>query len=150
MKLKTIQWTSRSATVLILLLAALLAVLVLVCSGRGILSAHYNVMTTAGRIAYLAALGWEADPKTEQAQEVVIPRVFSGVFADYNKLQRQQGFDLSTYAGMDCTTYTYRIMNYPGTGDTVLAQLYIYKNRVVAGDIHSTALDGFMHGIFME
>ena len=51
---------------------------------------------------------------------------------------------------MDCTTYTYRIMNYPGTGDTVLAQLYIYKNRVVAGDIHSTALDGFMHGIFME
>lgn len=150
MKLKTIQWTPKRAAVLILLLAVLLAVLVLVSSGNGILSAHYNVTTLEGRISYLAALGWEADPQTEQAQEVVIPRIFSGVFADYNKLQKQQGFDLSTYAGMDCTVYSYRVTNYAGTDDTVLAQLYIYKNRVIAGDIHSTAMDGFMHGIFME
>lgn len=150
MKLKKFQWTRKRAAALILLLAVLLAVLVLLCNGNGILSAHYNVTTTAGRIAYLAELGWDADPQTEEAQDIVIPRIFSGVFADYNKLQRQQGFDLSTYAGMDCTTYTYRITNYAGTNDTVLAQLYIYKNRVIAGDIHSTALDGFMHGIFME
>ena len=150
MKLKSFHWTRRTVVFALIGLAMLLALAVIWRSNDGVLSAHYNVTTTAGRIAYLAALGWEADPQTEQAQEVVIPRVFSGVFADYNKLQRQQGFDLSTYAGMDCTTYTYRIMNYPGTGDTVLAQLYIYKNRVVAGDIHSTALDGFMHGIFME
>ena len=150
MKLKSFHWTRRTVVFALIGLAVLLALAVIWRSNDGVLSAHYNVTTTAGRIAYLAALGWEADPQTEQAQEVVIPRVFSGVFADYNKLQRQQGFDLSTYAGMDCTTYTYRIMNYPGTDDTVLAQLYIYKNRVVAGDIHSTALDGFMHGIFME
>lgn len=150
MKFKTIPLTPKRAAVLILLLAVLLAALVLISSGSGILSAHYNVTTTEGRISYLAALGWEADPQTEQAQEVVIPRIFSGVFADYNKLQKQQGFDLSTYAGLDCTVYTYRVTNYAGTDDTVLAQLYIYKNRVIAGDIHSTALDGFMHGIFME
>ena len=64
---------------------------------------HYNVTTTDGRITYLRALGWEADPATETAQEIVIPRVFDGVFGDYNALQKQQGFDLSTYAGETCS-----------------------------------------------
>ena len=93
------------------------------------------------------ALGWEADPVTETAQEIVIPRVFSGVFSDYNALQKQQGFDLSTYAGETCTAYTYRVTNYEGSTDTVLAQLFVYRNRVIGGDIHATAMDGFMHGL---
>lgn len=150
MKIKMFPLTRKRAVALILLLAVLLAALVLLCSGRGVLSAHYNVAATDGRIAYLAALGWEADPQTEQAQEVVIPRIFSGVFADYNKLQLQQGFDLSPYAGMDCTAYTYQITNYAGSDDVVLAQLYVYRNRIIAGDVHSTAMDGFMHGIILE
>jgi len=65
----------------------------------------------------------------------VIPRVFSGVFSDYNALQKQQGFDLSTYAGETCTAYTYRVTNYEGSTDTVLAQLFVYRNRVIGGDI---------------
>lgn len=148
--MQRLRLTPRRAAAIILLTAVALAALVLVCSGKGILSAHYNVTATEGRVAYLAALGWEVDAQSEQAQDVVLPRVFDGVFADYNQLQRAQGFDLSAYAGLDCTVYSYRVTNYTGCDDTVLAQLYIYKNRVVAGDIHSTALDGFMHGIVKE
>ena len=128
-------------------IAVLLALAVIWRSNGGVLSAHYNVTTTDGRIAYLQALGWEADPVTETAQEIVIPRVFSGVFSDYNALQKQQGFDLSTYAGETCTAYTYRVTNYEGSTDTVLAQLFVYRNRVIGGDIHATAMDGFMHGL---
>lgn len=109
--------------------------------------AHYNVTTTEGRIAYLRALGWDADPATETAQEIVLPRTFDGVFGDYNALQKQQGFDLSIYAGETCSVYTYRVMNYAGTSGTVLAQLFVYRNRVIGGDIHATAMDGFMHGL---
>ena len=43
--------------------------------------------------------------------------------------------------------YTYRVTNYAGTSDTVLAQLFVYRNRVIGGDIHATAMDGFMHGL---
>ena len=53
----------------------------------------------------------------------------------------------ATYAGETCTAYTYRVMNYEGSTDTVLAQLFVYRNRVIGGDIHATAMDGFMHGL---
>ena len=146
MKLKSFHWTRRTVVYALIGLAVLLALAVIWRSNGGVLSAHYNVTTTDGRIAYLQALGWEADPATETAQEIVIPRVFSGVFSNYNALQKQQGFDLSTYAGETCTAYTYRVTNYEGSTDTVLAQLFVYRNRVIGGDIHATAMDGFMHG----
>ena len=133
--------------VLVVVLAVVLTLLVIWRSNDGVLSAHYNVTTTEGRITYLRALGWEADPATETAQEIVLPRTFDGVFGDYNALQKQQGFDLSIYAGETCSVYTYRVMNYAGTSDTVLAQLFVYRNRVIGGDIHATAMDGFMHGL---
>lgn len=147
MKLKSFHWTRRTVVFALIGLAVLLALAVIWRSNDGVLSAHYNVTTTDGRIAYLQALGWEADPATETTQEIVIPRVFNGVFGDYNALQKQQGFDLSTYAGETCTVYTYRVTNYEGSTDTVLAQLFVYRNRVIGGDIHATAMDGFMHGL---
>ena len=107
MKLKSFHWTRRTVVFALIGLAVLLALAVIWRSNDGVLSAHYNVTTTDGRIAYLQALGWEADPATETTQEIVIPRVFNGVFGDYNALQKQQGFDLSTYAGETCTAYTY-------------------------------------------
>ena len=147
MKIKSLHWTRRTVVFALIGLAVLLALAVIWRSNDGVLSAHYNVTTTDGRIAYLQALGWAADPATETMQEIVIPRVFSGVFSDYNTLQKQQGFDLSIYAGETCSVYTYRVMNYAGTSDTVLAQLFVYRNRVIGGDIHATAMDGFMHGL---
>ena len=108
-------------------------------------SFHWTRRTVVYALIGLAVL--LADPATETAQEIVIPRVFNGVFGDYNALQKQQGFDLSTYAGETCTAYTYRVTNYEGSTDTVLAQLFVYRNRVIGGDIHATAMDGFMHGL---
>lgn len=138
--------TKKRAALFLVLSAVVLSALVIAHSSGGVLSMHYNVGTTAGRVDYLAANGWEADSATEASQDVVLPRTMEGVFADYNALQLQQGFDLSPYGGLCCTVYTYRLTNY-ASADTVCATLYIYKNRVIAGDVHSTALDGFMHGI---
>ncbi len=67
--------------------------------------------------------------------------------AEYNALQLQQGFDLRRYGGLICSMYTYRVLNYPSGDENVLAALFVYRNRVIGGDIHSTALDGFMHGL---
>ncbi len=138
--------TPQRAAMAILLIAVLLAVLVMLLSRGGVLSAHYNVTTRQGRADYLAAQGWTVDPETETAQEITLPRSFTGVLQEYNELQLQQGFDLRPYGGLGCTVYSYIVTDYDSP-DTVLATIYLYKNRIIAGDIHSTAMDGFMHGI---
>ena len=43
--------------------------------------------------------------------------------------------------------YTYQITNYPNSSDQVVADIVVYRNRIIAGDVQSTALDGFMHGL---
>ena len=46
-------------------------------------------------------------------------------------------------------SYTYEITNYP-TGETgILANLLIYKNTVIGGEVLSPQLDGFLHGLAM-
>ena len=67
MKLKSFHWTRRTVVYALIGQAVLLALAVIWRSNGGVLSAHYNVTTTDGRIAYLQALGWEADPATETA-----------------------------------------------------------------------------------
>ena len=103
--------------------------------------------TYSDRANYAKTLGYSISADSETVQNIVIPAVFGSVYENYNALQKQQGFDLSTYAGETCTAYTYRVTNYEGSADTVLAQLFVYRNRVIGGDIHATAMDGFMHGL---
>lgn len=128
---------------------ALLTVLLIVGSSVGgvkLLMAD-RASTAEKRVAFLAECGWQVDLSSEQAQEILIPEHFSSVYDQYNQLQLQQGYDLSDYAGRSCTMYTYTVTNYPDKGQTVLADLYIYKNQVIGGDVHSTNLDGFMIGL---
>ena len=100
-----------------------------------------------GRVAYLARYGWEVETPALSEAKVVIPRTFSAVFEEYNALQKEQGFDLSRYCGTEVTMYSYRVTNEIYNGDEVLAVLYIQNGEVVGGDVHSTALDGFMVGV---
>lgn len=95
---------------------------------------------------YLASLGWQVETPAISEESVLIPKTFSEVFEKYNALQLEQGFDLSKYAGQELKLYTYKVTNHEST-DTVLAELYVYKGRVVGGDIHSSSLDGFMCGL---
>lgn len=135
--------TRRGAVFIILACAVILAVIVLLCSepeGSGLDS-------TEARVKYLAGLGWEVDAGSETARTVTLPDEVSGVIAQYNALQKQQGFDLEPYAGKEIESYTYELMNYPNGEESVVAQLFVYKGRAIAGDIHSSALGGFMHSI---
>ncbi len=134
---------------IVLCVLAFIAVLLLVGTAAGgvKLLAKDVASTTEKRTAFLAECGWEVDPASEQAQEILIPEHFSPVYESYNDLQRQQGYDLSKFCGRTCTLYTYTVTNYQDKEQTVLADLYIYKNQVVGGDVHSTNLNGFMVGL---
>ena len=42
--------------------------------------------------------------------------------------------------------YTYEVTNYEGAEGTVYANILVYRNRVIGGDICSADVTGFIHG----
>ena len=105
-----------------------------------------SVKSEKARVAYLADCGWKVESPALKEENVLIPTSFSPVFEEYNALQKQQGFDLSRYSGKEVKLYTYRVLD-SKLGDNVLAMLYVCSGSVIGGDVHSTALDGFMCGL---
>ncbi|MCI8478612.1 MAG: DUF4830 domain-containing protein [Oscillospiraceae bacterium] len=101
------------------------------------------------RVAYLEQYGWQVIPEPVSVEELIIPEEFDETYSQYLELQNSQGFDLSQLKGKRVKRYTYEITNYP-TGETgVLAGLLIYRNAVVGGDVLSSDLGGFIHGLEM-
>lgn len=145
----TLKWNKKTAVLLVAAVAVLLAVIVLIAALGGSdapKDTACDMNTCEGRVAYLSQLGWEVDAGSETEQDIVIPREFSPVYTKYNELQISQGFDLSDYCGMDAKLYTYDVVNYPD-GVQALAQMIVCSGQLIGGDIHSTALNGFMHGL---
>ena len=90
--------------------------------------------------------GWEDEKNHIDEETVVISRKFADVYAKYNEIQKAQGFDLSEYGGMEAVRYTYKVLNYPGEKD-VVADIIVFRGSVIAGDVQSITLDGFMQGL---
>ena len=149
----TARLNKKKLLICILILAAIAAVvLVLTGSGRKAQAASLpkltaKVKSNEQRVSYLQGLGWEVSQTPLEEQEVTIPKTFNEIYTSYNELQKAQGFDLTDYAGLRVTRYTYEVRNYPDASDTVVADLLVYKHKVIGGDVQSTALDGFMQGL---
>jgi hypothetical protein len=106
-----------------------------------------NLSTNIDRVAYLETLGWLVDEAPLEAVDVVIPGEFTGAYLQYAELQTKQGFNLSNYAGQRATRYTYKVLNYPTQETDILADIIVCGTVLIAGDIQSPSLNGFMHEI---
>ncbi|MGB4023807.1 MAG: DUF4830 domain-containing protein [Acutalibacteraceae bacterium] len=101
------------------------------------------------RVAFLSQFGWEFDKDPTEVSEVIIPAEFDQTYEKYNKIQKEQGFDLEPYKGIRVKRWTYEIKNYPGYGSDsgcIRANILVYDGLVIGGDVCSVELDGFMHG----
>lgn len=124
--------------------------LLLFFTARGVFQkeeAAPDLSTVEGRELYIRSLGWEIDRDSESFRTVVVPQQLEGIMAQYNKIQLRQGFDLNAHLGESCKQYCYDVTNYPGSEGKVIVSLYIQDGNVIAGDVHSTAVNGFMHGL---
>ncbi len=106
-----------------------------------------GIKTNEDRVNFLAAFGWQVNPEAVACVEVTIPENFDKVFSAYNELQKRQGLDLSKYKNKNVQRYTYQITNYDGYDGTVYANILVYRNKVIAGDVCSADIKGFMHGL---
>ena len=124
--------------------AVVIAIILAVALGSaGRAAGAPDMSKNADRVAWLRSLGREVDEEPLESRTVVIPRTFGGVYADYIALQREQGFPLEDYGGMEATRYTYRVTNWDGD-EEVVADMIVYGQTVIAGDLQCPALDGFM------
>lgn len=105
-----------------------------------------KIKSSADAANFLSQFGWTVDGGNAKCVKVTIPAQFDKVFAAYNELQRAQGLDLSKYKKKELTRYTFVVTNYPDYSGTVYANVLVYKNKVVGGDICSADVEGFVHG----
>ena len=124
-------------------------ILLLIFTARSVFGKEkpLDLNTLEGREAYLRSLGWEIDRASESFRSVLVPRKLEGIMAQYNKLQQRQGYDLNRHLGESCRQYCYDVTNYPGGEGKVIVSLYLQDGKIIAGDVHSTAVNGFMHGL---
>lgn len=101
--------------------------------------------TNEGRVDFLEQFGYDVNEDPLEVEEVMIPSSFDAVYDAYNDIQKSQGFDLQKYRGRKAVRYTYEIENYEYEG-RVLANMIVYKGKVIAGDVCSLDGEGFIHG----
>lgn len=105
-----------------------------------------GVKTEEDRVEFLRQFGWEVSGAPKEVVEVTIPAEFDKIFTGYNEIQKRQGLDLSDYKKKKVMRYTYEVTNYKGAEGTVYANILVYRNRVIGGDICSADVTGFIHG----
>ena len=126
---------------------AIAALVMLLSGGRNAApTATTNVSNNDARVEFLKGFGWDVTTSPVESSQVRIPEKSSEVFDRYNALQKQQGYDLTQYAGKSVMRYVYKINNYPGAVEPVYATLLVYKNQVIGGDVTDTAAKGHIHG----
>lgn len=108
-----------------------------------------GVSDNDSRVAFLKSFGWEVITSPTESSQVKIPKESSEIFERYNQLQKNQGYDLSQFAGKTVMRYVYQVRNYPGATEPVYATLLVYKDQVVGGDITDTSAKGKIQGFKM-
>ena len=93
---------------------------------------------------FLKQFGWEVKKVPESDDTVRIPSTFGQSFAEYNKMQLSQGFDFGKLGGKSVQKVTFEVLNYPQAQGKVLATLFVYREKIVGGDISSADPTGFV------
>ncbi len=99
-------------------------------------------------VAYLEELGWRVEPSPREIVHLTLPEKFDVVYETYNAVQKHAGFDLEPFRGKSVTRYTYRVLNHKRSEDSlVVAGIFVCENTIIAGEISSAEMNGFMHAV---
>jgi hypothetical protein len=142
------KFSPRKAIAAVVACAAVLILMILLISSlKGRPSPGEELITAASeeeRAEYLRSLGWEIETSPMETLEFMLPQPLNESYEEYNALQKEQGFDLEPYAGMQVKRYSYRVLNYPNYPDDVQADLYLCGDVVIGGDILYCGDSGFV------
>lgn len=135
----SIKLTFSRVLLVILIIVAMVSALFLLGGKRN----EIWVQTEQERMEFIAALGYQPMLNGGEMTVVTIPFEFSDVYANYNQLQLQAGFDLARYKGAEVERYTYSLGDFSAE-EYVVANLLVKDGKLIGGDISSRRLNGFM------
>lgn len=133
---------------IILFLAAVCAVLFLVCthkSGNPDTDSSIILSDSYSREAYLNIKGW--DVSLIKSDTIKIPQDFDGIYSEYAQIQQKQKLPLENYKGKKADRFLYKINNYNGD-NVVFAELLIAENRLVAAALIGNSPDSFIKELY--
>ena len=119
------------------------ALLLAGCFGGNKETEVINAATNEERVAYLEALGWQVEPQPIETLDLQLPEKLEGEWDAYAKLQKGQGLPFSEFAGQAVKRYTYTVTNYPEIPQGVQANLYLWGDQIIGGDVIFTGQGGF-------
>lgn len=119
------------------------ALLLAGCFGGNKETEVITAATNEERVAYLEALGWQVEPQHIETLDLQLPEKLEGEWDAYAKLQKGQGLPFSEFAGQAVKRYTYTVTNYPEIPQGVQANLYLWGDQIIGGDVIFTGQGGF-------
>lgn len=146
----TAHFSKKKALLALLAAVAVIALLLVLFGGRRDEESPPEpprLTSNEERIAYLQSFGWELEPEPLETLQFLLPETLEEPYLTYNKLQQQQGFDLTSCAGKQIARYTYAVTNYPGRPLGVQLNLYICEEYPAAGDVLCPGENGFQQGL---
>ena len=143
--MRVIHITRRRMALLSLALGMVIgsALLLAGCFGGDKETEVITAATNEERVAYLEGLGWQVEPQPIETLDLQLPEKLEGEWDAYAKLQKGQGLPFSEFAGQAVTRYTYTVTNYPDLPQGVQANLYLWGDQIIGGDIIATGQGGF-------
>jgi hypothetical protein len=130
-------------------IAGVILLMILLLGGGEAEATSAPMSANDSRVEFLKGFGWDVAASPVESGQVKIPTEMTEVFDRYNQLQKEQGYDLSRYAGKSVMRYVYKVNNYPGATQPVYATVLVYKNQVIGGDVTDTAANGKIRGFTM-
>ena len=143
--MRVIHITRRRMALLSLALGLVIgsALLLAGCFGGDKETEVITAATNEERVAYLEALGWQVEPQPIETLDLQLPEKLEGEWDAYAKLQKGQGLPFSEFAGQAVKRYTYTVTNYPEIPQGVQANLYLWGDQIIGGDVIFTGQGGF-------
>ena len=143
--MRVIHITRRRMALLSLALGMVIgsALLLAGCFGGDKETEVITAATNEERVAYLEALGWQVEPQPIETLDLQLPEKLEGEWDAYAKLQKGQGLPFSEFAGQAVKRYTYTVTNYPEIPQGVQANLYLWGDQIIGGDVIFTGQGGF-------
>ena len=127
----------------LLILLAVLGVVLFFTLRAGGRPADISADGIAGCVSYLETLGWQVEPQPIETLDLQLPEKLEGEWDAYAKLQKGQGLPFSEFAGQAVKRYTYTVTNYPEIPQGVQANLYLWGDQIIGGDVIFTGQGGF-------
>ena len=147
MMIVTTRLTRKKAVAAVVLLGLVMALAIFLAAGRDAPEEPVSLTDNAARVTYLSSLGWAVEEEPLETLQFLLPDRLEEPYLSYNRLQQDQGLDLSTACGKQVSRFTYAVTNYPSRPEGVQLNLFVCEDKAVAGDVFCPGPEGFQHGL---